>query len=170
MSDQKQRLSQLAETIKVYSLQKQIPIIRTKTMAFIIDFIDSHQCKTVLEIGTAYGFSACAMLTCSSIDQIITIEKNKFNFELAQSFLKDIPQITCLNLNAFDYQPLQKFDLILIDGPKSHQEILVEKFSKYLNRNGTLIVDNIFLKKFQELQVLTKNQKSLLHKVKTFQN
>jgi predicted O-methyltransferase YrrM len=26
------------------------------------------------------------------------------------------------------------------------------------------------LKKFQELQVLTKNQKSLLHKVKTFQN
>jgi predicted O-methyltransferase YrrM len=58
--------------------------------------------------------------------------------------------------------------MVFIDGPKSHQDVLVNKFIKQLNPNGVIVVDNIYLKKFNNLSNLTKNQKALIDKVRSF--
>jgi predicted O-methyltransferase YrrM len=164
----KQQLFKLIGIIKNKSQVDKIPIVRSQTIELIIKLINQQQYQYILEIGTGYGYSASSMLICKSIKKIITIENNKFNFEIAQYFLKKTLKVTCLNLNAFDYEPQQKFDLIFIDGPKSHQEILVNKCIKYLNNDGCIIVDNIFLNKIRQKNILTKNQRTLLNKVDKF--
>jgi predicted O-methyltransferase YrrM len=166
----KEQLSNLINSIALRSKADKIPMVRKQTIDLIVNFINEHQCQTILEIGTGYGYSAYVMATCVSVKQLITIEKSKINFDIAQSFLAKTPSITCLNLNAFDYEPTQKFDLILIDGPKSHQDVLVNKYLPYLTSNGHVIIDNIFFKKISNLTNLTRNQKSLLEKVEKFRH
>jgi predicted O-methyltransferase YrrM len=158
----------LLDEIKTSSEQQNIPIVRSKTIAYIQNLIKENGYKNVLEIGTAYGFSACAMTLCESITKIVTIEKNKNNFEIASNFLKHLNNIICINADAFLYIPNQKFDLIFIDGPKSHQDILVRKYLNYLNDKGVMVIDNIFLLKFEKLPKLTKNQLHLVERVKEF--
>ena len=55
---------------------------------------------------------------------------------------------------------------MIIDGPKAKQEILFEKFSPYINKNGYIFVDNINI--FSEIKNLTKRQKKLKQKVEKF--
>ena len=86
-----------------------------------------------------------------------------------EEYLKDIKMIHIVNLDAILFKTNEKFDLIFIDGAKSHQEIMFEHCQKFLNNNGIIVVDNIFLKKFNNRKQLTRNQKRLLSKVKEFE-
>lgn len=159
----------LLEIIKQQSQKDNVPIVRDDTLTFINKYINEHGIKTVLEIGTAYGYSAYAM-SLTNVRQIVTIEKDFNSFTIASSFLKDSNKIMIINDNAFDYIPVKSFDLIFVDGPKSHQEQLINKYINCLNPNGAIIVDNIFLRKFDNIPNLTKNQKSLVKKVTEFRN
>ena len=51
-----------------------------------------------------------------------------------------------------------------MDGPKSKQKELFEKYSEFLNEDGYIIIDNIFLKFIKQ----TKNSKLLLKKSEDF--
>jgi predicted O-methyltransferase YrrM len=77
---------ELLEQIRVKSIQDNIPIVREKTLELLINTIKTHQCKTVLEIGTGYGYSAFAM---SQFAKITTIEKDDDRYRMADIFLKD---------------------------------------------------------------------------------
>lgn len=146
-----------------------IPIVRDKTKDLVLSLIDQYNCNSLLEIGTAYGYSCSLWLRSSKIKKIISLEKLTSNYEIAKFFLND-PRLELINNDAFVYEPTQKFDLIFIDGPKSHQEKLVTKYLNYLNPKGIMVIDNLFLKKFSELPKiqLTKNQIKLLNKVNSF--
>jgi predicted O-methyltransferase YrrM len=154
--------------IKKISKEHHIPHLRDNTLSYIQQYIDTHHVQNILEIGTAYGYSAYGMSLCKSVNMIITLEKNPENYLLAKKMLSNIPHIELNNVDAFVYQPNNIFDLILIDGPKSHQEQLVEHYLKYLNKNGTIIIDNIYLKKFSNKNVLTRNQQNILTKLESF--
>ena len=149
-----------------------IPIIREKTAQLIFDFIINKKYQSILEIGTAYGFSTLIWNQIDSIKLIVSVEKNFENYIIASKFLTNKKKITLINDDAFNYLPNKNFDLIFIDGPKSHQDKLVEKYINYLNDNGIIVIDNLFLKKYANVQFekLTKNQKKLLIKVNNFRN
>lgn len=149
-----------------------IPIIREKTAQLIFDFIINKKYQSILEIGTAYGFSTLIWNQIDSIKLIVSVEKNFENYTVASKFLTNKKKITLINDDAFNYLPNKNFDLIFIDGPKSHQDKLVEKYINYLNDNGIIVIDNLFLKKYANIQFekLTKNQKKLLIKVNNFRN
>lgn len=146
-----------------------IPIVRDKTKDLILSLIKKHHCTSLLEIGTAYGYSCSLWLKEKQLTKIVSLEKLTSNYEIAKSFLND-PRLELINTDAFMYEPSQKFDLIFVDGPKSHQEQLVTKYLNYLTPNGIMVIDNLFLKKFSEVPKtqLTKNQIKLLNKVETF--
>lgn len=152
-------------------LHDNIPIIREQTATFICSIINSNQYKSILEIGTAYGYSCSLWLQNWNIEKIVSLEKLKSNYEIAKSYLND-SRLQLLNIDAFEFNTQEKFDIIFIDGPKSNQEKLVEKYLNYLNPNGTMIIDNLYLKKFSELDnsLLTKNQLKLINKVNNFRN
>lgn len=153
-------------------LEKNIPIIRSQTAELIKDIIVDNQYHSLLEIGTAYGYSTDLWANIEQLKTIVSIEKREDNHAIAQKYLQTYPQVQLVCTDAFDYVPDQKFDLIFIDGPKSHQPQLVQHYMPYLNDNGTIVIDNMWLKKFRDLSESerTKNQNSLIHKLDEFKD
>ncbi|MDE5599635.1 MAG: class I SAM-dependent methyltransferase [Ureaplasma sp.] len=146
-----------------------IPIIRKKTAKIINNIINENKYNSLLEIGTAYGFSCNLWIQNKNLKNIVSIEKNIDNYLIASNYVSQ-NNLKLINGDAFDVQINEKFDLIFLDGPKSNQEILFEKFLNLLNDNGTIVVDNLLLNKFKKLDInqLNKNQRKLLEKIELF--
>ncbi|MGL4952051.1 MAG: O-methyltransferase [Mycoplasma sp.] len=149
------------EEIYKLSLKDNIPIIRPLTSEFIFNTISSKAVKNILEIGTAYGYSS-ALFGSSGECEITTLEIDEKRFNIAKSFLSEYKNITIKNQDCFSFETNEKFDLIFIDGPKRKQIDLINKYIYNLSKNGIIIIDNLFLKKFSEKESLTNNQKKIL--------
>jgi len=65
-----------------YALGNHIPIIRGKSAKFLFDYVKQNNIKTVLEIGTAIGFSGSLMLF-AGVDELTTIDINPITNEIA---------------------------------------------------------------------------------------
>ncbi len=154
------------EQLKQLCIKNKIPIVRDKTLELIKEIIIKNNYSSILEIGSAYGYSALSLSQIKSISKIISVEKNRNNYLIAKQFSNT--KLQFINVDAFEFECNDSFDLIFIDGPKSHQEILFNKYLNNLKDNGTIFIDNIFLKKFDHLDKLTKNQNNLVNKVKAF--
>jgi len=155
------------QQFKKFNLENNIPIMRDQTIEFLFHMFDNYKNAKVLEIGTAYGYSSKYLAKHNNIEHIITLENDKARYEVAQQWLKDENKIESSLVSAFDYEPKEKFDCIIIDGPKSHQEVLFEKYSKHLNKNGFIFVDNLNL--FQNTnKEMTRNRLRLKAKVEAF--
>ncbi|MDR2568555.1 MAG: class I SAM-dependent methyltransferase [Mycoplasmataceae bacterium] len=161
---------EIIEEIRKVSIENNVPIVRNQTGKFIQKLIDENKYENILEIGTAYGYSSALMLMCDSIKKIDTVEKDEHSFAMAKKHLANETKVNLVNDNAFLYQPNNNYDFIFLDGPKSHQEELLTKYLEFLKPNGMVLVDNIYLRKFENLPNLTKNQKSLIKKVDDFRN
>lgn len=155
-------------TIKTKSLNDNIPIVRDATGDVIVRLINDNAYRSILELGTAYGYSACLFSLNKNIERIVSVEKNNVRYQIAFNFLKDNKKINLINDDLFTYEPHSTFDLIFVDGPKSHQREIVNKYLQYLNDGGKMVIDNIFLKKFTNQTPLTHNQQKLINKVNDF--
>lgn len=158
--------------LKNICLNNNIPIVRDKTLELIINYIYKNNIYSILEIGTAYGYSCLAFSLINQINYVETIEKNVENYKIATNFLNplNIQKLKLLNLDAFEYQTEKKFDLIFIDGPKSNQIELFRKYCRFLSKNGTIFIDNLYLNKIRNIpnENKTKSQKNIIKKVDEF--
>ncbi|GAA5414299.1 O-methyltransferase [Ureaplasma ceti] len=150
-------------------LQDNIPIIRDQTAFLIEKIILENNFHSLFEVGTAYGYSASLWIQIPQLTNITTIEKNEANHVLAKQYVHHDNLHLVLG-DAFTYEPETKFDLIFIDGPKSHQENLITHYIEYLNPNGIIVIDNLFLNKIRQIpeELRSKNQNNLIKKLDDF--
>ena len=136
---------------------------------FICHLIEQYNLKQCLEIGTGYGYSSLFFAVNSQLEVIDTVDKSKdcINYARKQNFTKKINYF-CEDI--FKWNPEKKYDLIFVDGPKSNQEIIFEKLVHFLDKNGLIIVDNMFLKRVKNNKILekTSNFKKYLLSLKMF--
>lgn len=144
------------------SKKNNIPILRPKTVELLCNIISQFNINSCLEIGTAFGFSAAVMSIYKNI-KITTIEKDYNRYTKAKTLLKEINTVECLNVDCFEFKTNEIYDLVLLDGPKSNQDKLIEKFIKNLSPSGIIFIDNLYLKKFTENKNPTKNQLKILN-------
>ena len=134
--------------IREYGLKNDIPIMNLETKEFIKTILSIQKPKTILEIGTAIGYSALVFekYTKASITTIELEEKNaniardnfrKYNKSI--NLINDDAQKALNNIN-------QGFDFVFIDANKSHYLEYFEKSSNLLNENGIIIADNVLFK------------------------
>lgn len=155
------------QKFKDFNLRNNIPIMGDQTIDTLYHQFDNLSNAKVLEIGTAYGYSAMYLSKHKNISKIITLEKDTERFAIAKQQLAANTKVLCVNCSAFDYQIDDKYDCIIIDGPKTNQEMLFDKYSKYLSDNGIIFIDNLNL--FQNTnKEMTKNRLKLKNKVETF--
>ena len=76
------------QKIKDYAEKYAVPIMRPETSNIIADFIKSNTPSTILEIGTAIGYSGIIMLENSNAN-LITIEHNKEYIKQAKINFKE---------------------------------------------------------------------------------
>ena len=108
----------LLVSLKTYALENNVPIITDDGISFMNQIIKLSNVKTVLEIGTAIGYSAINMALKNDV-LITSIERNTEMHKRAVINVKQAKleeKIKLLNEDAleFDDTSIGKFDLIFI--------------------------------------------------------
>lgn len=134
------------DLIKAKASQDKIPSMLDEGLFYCEHLIQSQQLKTVLEIGTGYGIWSIHMASTNPDLKITTLELNSQRAVIAQENIKTLnllDRITLITTDALSYHPTENFDLIFIDGPKSQNKILFQRYHPFLKQDGYIIVDNI---------------------------
>ena len=132
--------------IKRYAEENNVPIMQDDGIRFLMDFIVKNNINSVLEIGSAIGYSAIMMATSNPKLKITTVERDQDRYLEAVKNIKLFnleDRITLIFKDAFDIDIDDKFDLVFIDAAKGQNIKFFEKFELNLNNNGYIITDNM---------------------------
>ena len=135
--------------LEEFARRENIPIIPHETVSFFRLFLQTMKPKSILEIGTAIGFSALLMAEQVPDARIITIDRNEEMIAFAkENFARfdQRKQITLLEGDAVDLLEHieQRFDLIFMDSAKSKYIVFLPEVLKRLEVGGVVILDDIF--------------------------
>ena len=152
VSFMRERQAQVTDALKEleeFARRENIPIIPHETVAFFRLFLQTMQPKSILEIGTAIGFSALLMAEQVPDAKIMTIDRNEEMIGFAkENFARfdQRKQITLLEGDAVDLLEHieQRFDLIFMDSAKSKYIVFLPEVLKRLEVGGVVILDDIF--------------------------
>ena len=161
--------------IKSLAHKNNVPIMQDATSEFIFSFIKKHNVKSVLEIGTAVGYSA---IQFALVDESVKVTTIEIDIDRTIQAIKNVEKcglksrIKIINNDALACDINEKFDLIFIDAAKAQYEKFFEKFKANLNPKGAIISDNLLFHGIVENQNLTKSYstKKLVRKIKRYVN
>lgn len=156
-----------------YAEVRNIPIMQKSGINFLVNYINENNIKSILEIGTAIGYSAIKMAFANDKVKITTIEKDDERYMQALKNIKEFDlekRITLIRADALDVNLEDKFDLIFIDAAKGQYIKFFEKYKKNLNKNGVIISDNIEFHGLveQEERIESKNLRQLVNKIRNY--
>ena len=154
------------KSIEKYAEEHNIPIME-KTG------IKENNVKSILEIGSAIGYSAIKMALVNENIKITTIEKDNVRYMEALKNIKDFgleKRITLIYGDALLLNIEDKYDLIFIDAAKGQYINFFEKYSKNLNKKGVIISDNIDFHGLvnKEERIESKNLRQLVDKIRRY--
>ena len=160
----------MIDELKDYARENNVPIMMDDGIEFLCNYIKENKYKKILEVGTAIGYSAIMMSNVDSTIKITTLEKDEVRYNIAVQNIKKFNkenQIESHLVDALEYILEDNFDLIFIDAAKSKNIPFFEKFSKYLNKGGSIVTDNMLFHGLVEdsEMIETKNQKKLVEKI-----
>lgn len=133
-------------------LDENIPIIRPSMQKLLKVLIRSSRPGSILEVGTALGFSAILMAGCAPGDcKITTIEKYEKRIPAAKENFKRAEleeRIEFIEGDAADVlselaDSGRKYDLIFMDAAKGQYLNFLENVLRLLNDGGMLVSDNV---------------------------
>jgi len=138
--------------MKKYARYNWIPIILDDSLEFIKDILIKQKPKKILEIGTAIGYSSAIfsdyLAEGGKIDTLEISHKAVLLAKANHKMLDVEDKINIIEGDALKLLPSinEKYDVIFIDGPKSHYIEYLPHCLKLLNENGTIIADNVIYK------------------------
>ena len=165
---------QLVAEIKKYALDNKVPIMQDEGIDYLINYIKDNKIETILEVGTAIGYSSIMMALSNPKIKITTIERNHDSYLEAVKNIKRMKlenQITLIFKDALDVELEDKFDLIFLDAAKAQNIKFFEKFEYNLNPKGTIITDNIYfhgLVEQDESSIESRNVRGIVRKLKNY--
>ena len=109
--------NKLLRELKKDAKQNGIPIMSDKGINYLTTFILKNKIDTVLEIGTAVGFSAISMALVNPNLKVVTIERDEERYLEAVKNVKKFDlesRITCIFNDALNVRLEDKFDLFLL--------------------------------------------------------
>ncbi|MBR5338192.1 MAG: O-methyltransferase [Lachnospiraceae bacterium] len=140
---------EVLDIIENEALEASVPIIRKETQSLLRTLTELKRPKTILEAGTAVGFSAILMAKSGRRDSLVTtienyevrIPKAKANIKLAG--LED--RISLLEGDAVKIMEelAGPFDMIFLDSAKGQYINMLPCAIRLLSPGGLLISDNV---------------------------
>ena len=166
----------LIREIKKYAEEENVPIMQDEGIEFLTEFIIKNNVVSILEVGTAIGYSAIMMALISDRIKVTTIERDEERYLEAVKNVKKFgleDRITLIFKDALEVNLSGKYDLIFLDGAKGQNINFFEHFENNLNENGFVITDNInfhgYVKK-DESEIKSRNLRGLVRKIKDYIN
>lgn len=135
--------------LEEYARATDVPIVRTEMQSFLRFLMKMKQPMTILEVGTAIGFSALLMSEYAPQGcRITTIEKYEKRIPLAKENFKKAGKdhlITLLEGDALEILPklTEQYDFIFMDAAKGQYIHFLPDILRLLAPNGLLVSDNV---------------------------
>lgn len=141
--------TELLDTIEREALDSYVPIIRRETQSFLKFILKAKRPGSILEVGTAVGFSAILMSEYAPKDcHVTTIEKYEKRIPIARANFKRAgmeDRITLLEGDAMEILKGLKgpYDLIFMDAAKGQYIYYLPELLRMLPEGGILVSDNV---------------------------
>lgn len=157
-----------------YAEANNVPIIEKDSIEFIRKYIKLNKVKSILELGTAIGYSAILMAECDKSVEVTTIERDEKRYREAVKNVNECGLDNQINIVFNDALEVNlaghKYDLIFIDAAKGQYIKFFEKFENYLNPGGIIITDNLkfhgLVEKKEEIE--SRNVRGLVNKIEKY--
>ena len=167
---------EIVKEIRTYAKENNVPIMLDDGIEFLTKYIVENKINTVLEIGTAIGYSAIMMALANPNLTVTTIERDEKRYLEALKNIKKLNlenRITLIFNDALDVNIEGKYELIFIDAAKAQSIKFFEKVERNLNPGGVIVTDNLEfhgLVKKKEEEIESRNLRALVRKVKEYIN
>lgn len=162
-------MNNLFASLEEYARVNNVPIMQPGGINYIMEFIKEKKIKTVLEIGTAIGYSALKM---SSVGAIVTsIERDEVRYnEAVKNVNASEYKVNLIFGDALDVEVSGLFDLILIDAAKGKNKEFLDKYKVNLSNNGYILIDNMDYHGLvgKSNEILKRRTRSLVRKIENF--
>lgn len=168
--------AELFEEMEEYAEKNGVPIMELAGIEAMLQLLRIQKPVSILEIGTAIGYSALRMAQAVPSCKIVTIERDAERYELAEQYIQKAgkeEQISIIKGDALEVEELIKesapFDAIFIDAAKGQYRKFFEIYSQYLSNDGMIITDNVLFKGLVcESNIENKRIRSLVKKINDF--
>lgn len=160
--------------MKEYAKENNVPIMQDEGISFLTTFIHKNKIKSILEIGTAIGYSAIIMALQDDNIKITSVERDEERYLEAVKNIKRFnleDRITLIFKDALDLKINDSFDLVFLDAAKGQNINFFNNFSKNLNKNGYIITDNMLFHGYvnkKEEDIKNRNLRGLVRKIKKY--
>lgn len=166
------------EDMREYAELHNVPIIEPEVKDFLKVMLKMKKPKTILEIGTAIGYSAIIMSLFTPKDtKIYTIERNEKMYELAKINISSKSmndKITLIEGDALEVleknlENIGNIDLLFIDGAKSKYEDIFNIVSEKLLKGSIIIADNVLFKgMITDDSLVVRRKKTIVRKMRNY--
>jgi predicted O-methyltransferase YrrM len=163
-------LSRLAS----FATLHQLPVMNPEGIAFLRQILLIGKAKTMLEIGTAIGYSAIALALQTEVS-VVTIERDpdmvrQATLNIESAGLSHRIQLIFDDALTMDVSELGLFDILFIDAAKGQNLPLFQKFERCVPTGGIIVIDNLSFHGFVENPetIQSRDRKQMIHKIQQF--
>ncbi|MDD4503342.1 MAG: O-methyltransferase [Clostridiaceae bacterium] len=165
----------ILKEMEEYAAENYVPIITPDIAGLLAVLIKSANIKSILEIGTAIGYSAIHMgLSAGEGFSITTIERNEESAAKALDFIKQAGMKDSIKIITGDAEELLKdvhgsFDMIFVDAAKGqYMEFMKDSIAK-LKTGGLFVCDNVLFRGMvAERSLLIRRKITIVKRLKKF--
>lgn len=137
------------DELEKFSLETNVPIIRKEMQSLIKFLLAAYKPRSVLEVGTAIGFSAVLMAeNLPQNSNITTIEKYEKRIPIAKENFRKFGLSDRITLLEGDATEILKelegpYDFIFMDAAKGQYINFLPEVMRLLSKGGILLTDNV---------------------------
>ena len=159
-----------------FAQENHVPIMQLAGIESLNQLLRIQKPSSILEIGTAIGYSAMRMAIALPNVQIVTIERDVARVELAKSFIARSEvgdRITVIEGDALevDVENIRPtFDAVFIDAAKGQYQRFFEKYSPLVPSGGVLYIDNMYMHGLSDLDIkeVPRRKRTMIRNLKHF--
>ncbi len=139
---------ELIKQIREQAVKDGVPVMEEESIDYVRRFLKENSVRSMLEIGTAVGYSSIVFASYIEDLHIVTLENDPERHRQAVANIERAglsDRIKPLLADARQFSLNEKFQCLFLDGPKAHNEELYKIYRDNLTDDGIIIVDDVYL-------------------------
>lgn len=152
--------SDFLSNMEQFAKEQHIPIMELVAIESLLQFLRMQQPKSILEVGSAIGYSAIRMAFTLPEAVLTTIEKDESRFQLAAGYLEQAELTSRIQLLHGDALEIDidsfsqtNYDALFIDAAKGQYQRFFDKYSPLVPSGGVIYCDNMLMHGFTEIDI-----------------
>ncbi|GLC88512.1 O-methyltransferase [Lysinibacillus piscis] len=162
--------------MEAFAAAHHVPIMQLAGIDALNQLLRIQKPATILEIGTAIGYSAIRMAEALPTVEIVTIERDVERANRAKAYIARsvaAERITVIEGDALEVNDKaidRAFDAVFIDAAKGQYQRFFEKYAPLVRSGGVLYIDNMYMHGLSDLDLkeVPRRKRTMIRNLKNF--